>query len=89
MNPVESELLKSLTELDTAVRGMQTASPKPNLLPMFQRIDLLSRQLPANADPRLLHYLHKHSYEKARLWLLGRENENARGSCDGSTSSQA
>jgi hypothetical protein len=28
-----------------------------------------------------LHYLRKKSYEKARLWLEGRDAENARGNC--------
>jgi len=28
-----------------------------------------------------LHYLHKKSYEKARLWLEGREAENKAGNC--------
>jgi hypothetical protein len=50
---------------------------------MFDRIDELARQLPRDADPTLLHYLHKKSYEKARLFLQGREGENARGNCHG------
>jgi hypothetical protein len=41
----------------------------------------LMRQLPRDADPNLLHHLHKKSYEKARLLLEGRGVENARGSC--------
>jgi hypothetical protein len=50
---------------------------------MFSRIDDLTRQLPRESDPTLLHYLHKKSYEKARLFLQGREAENARGNCHG------
>jgi hypothetical protein len=85
MHLVESELLLALTELDTAVRGMKASPQKPDLARMFERIDGLGRQLRPDADPRLLHYVHKRSYEKARLWLLDREGENARGNCDGAT----
>ena len=74
-------ILASLVELDNAVKTMPTANPKPNLLPLFARIDELTHQLPRNADPTLLHYLHKKSYEKARLWLQDRDAENQTGNC--------
>ena len=83
MNETEQRILDSLLELERAVASMATANPKPNLLPMFARIEELTRQLPRDADPTLLHYLHKKSYEKARLFLQGRESENARGNCHG------
>ena len=83
MNETEQRILASLLELERAVASMATANPKPNLLPMFARIEELTRQLPRDADPTLLHYLHKKSYEKARLFLQGRESENARGNCHG------
>jgi len=51
------------------------------LLPLFARLDELTRQLPRHTDPQLLHYLHKKSYEKARLWLLNRDAENQAGNC--------
>jgi hypothetical protein len=41
----------------------------------------LTGQLPSNTDPALLHYLHKQSWQKARLWLQGREAENVTGTC--------
>jgi hypothetical protein len=50
-------------------------------MPLFERIDNLTRQLPKETDPSLLHYLHKKSYEKARLFLQGRDTENAEGNC--------
>jgi hypothetical protein len=78
---LENDLLKVLTQLEAAVKAMQTASPKPSLLPIFSRLDELTRQLPRNADPTLLHYLHKKSYEKARLFLVGRDAENQVGNC--------
>ncbi|MEI9865579.1 MAG: hypothetical protein WDN00_13730 [Limisphaerales bacterium] len=74
-------ILATLMELDEAVKSMPTANPKPNLLPLFARIDELTYQLPRNTDPQLLHYLHKKSYEKARLWLLDRDAENQAGNC--------
>jgi hypothetical protein len=79
--PIEINLLDALVELDEAVKSMSTANPKLNLLPIFSRIDELTKQLPRNADPTLLHYLHKKSYEKARLFLLDRDGENQIGNC--------
>ena len=83
MTEVEKDILQSLLELERAVASMPTANPKPNLLPIFARLDELTRQLPPPSDPSLRHYLHKKSYEKARLFLQGREEENARGNCHG------
>ncbi|HWC61882.1 MAG TPA: hypothetical protein VHC44_19500 [Verrucomicrobiae bacterium] len=83
MSDTERAILEALVELDAAVKSMPTANPRPNLLPMFARLDELTRQLPKNASPDLLHYLHKKSYEKARLWLEGRDAENPRGNCLG------
>ena len=74
-------ILNALIELDSAVKTMASANPKPNLLRLFTRIEELMRQLPKGSDPNLLHYLNKKSYEKARLFLQGRDAENAEGSC--------
>ena len=81
MTETEDAILQALIELDSVVKGMATAKPKPNLLPIFERIDDLALQLPRGTDPQLLHYLHKKSYEKARLFLQGRDAENVQGSC--------
>lgn len=81
MSETEQAVLEALVELDAAVKAMAAANPKPDLRPVFVRIDELTQQLPPDADPNLLHYLHKKSYEKARLFLLGREAENQRGNC--------
>ncbi len=78
---VSLKLLTLLVDLDTAVKTMPTANPKPNLMPLFAQIDELTRQLPRGTDPTLLHYLHKKSYEKARLFLQNREAENQSGNC--------
>ncbi len=77
----EKQILTALTQLDETVKTLATANPKPNLLPMFARIDELTLQLPRATDPTLLHYLHKKSYEKARLFLQGRDAENQAGNC--------
>ena len=81
MTATEGDVLQALTELERAVKSMPAANPKPNLLPLFARIDELTRQLPKDTDPTLLHYLHRKSFEKARAWLEGREAENQSGSC--------
>ena len=83
MNGTEREILENLVRLEDMVRRMKTANPKPDLLPVFGRIEELTRELPKGTDPALLHYLHKKSYEKARLYLEGRDAQNARGNCDG------
>jgi len=83
MTDLEKNLLASLTDLDRAVKSLRTANPKPDLQSLLTRIDRLTQELPRNSDPSLVHYLHKKSYEKARLFLEGRDAENARGACLG------
>jgi hypothetical protein len=78
---LEKELLAALIQLDDTVKTMAAAPVKPSLLPLFTRLDELTRRLPTTADPALLHYLHKKSYEKARLFLQGRDAENQVGNC--------
>jgi hypothetical protein len=81
MTETEKTILQTLLELEDAVRSMSTANPKPNLLPIFERLDALTASLPRGTDPNLLHYMYKRSYEKARLFLQGRDAENAEGNC--------
>lgn len=83
MTEIENHILTSLIELDRAVKSLRTANPKPELQLILARLDRLTQELPKNSDPNLLHYLHKKSYEKARLFLEGRNPENARGGCLG------
>ena len=83
MTETEKSILQTLVELDSTIKTMPTANPKPNLLPIFIRLDDLTRQLPKTASPELLHFMHKKSYEKARLLLEGRGADNARGNCLG------
>lgn len=81
MNDIEREIYDTLLALDQAVRSMATAQPKPNLIPLFTRLDELSVRLPRGGDHDLRHYLQRKSYEKARLLLEGRNAENTRGTC--------
>jgi hypothetical protein len=78
---LNKNLLKALVELEAAVQSLPAASPKPDLLPLFARIDALAKQLPRDTDPALLHYLQKKSYGKARLFLQGRDADNQAGNC--------
>jgi len=81
MTETESRILQALMELEETIRRMSAANPKPDLLPIFTRLDELTCQLPPQTDPALLHYLHKKSYQKARLYLEGRDAENQLGNC--------
>lgn len=81
MTEVEQQILQALVELDATVKSMAAMNSKPNLIPIFARLDELARRLPPNADANLLHYLRKKSYEKARLFLQGRDAENQVGNC--------
>jgi len=81
MTEQEQDILRALTDLEAAIKEMPNANPKPNLQLHFARLDELTRQLPRGTDPNLLHYLHKKSYQKARMFLEGRDAENAEGTC--------
>jgi hypothetical protein len=82
MTELEEQLLRSLMELDEAVKNMPVANPKPNLVALFGTIDGLAARLPAGTHPRLLHFLYKRSYGKALLFLQGRSEEIEKGQCD-------
>ena len=81
MTQTEAAILQTLNELDAAAKSMSGAQIKPNLLPLFERLESLAQQLPRELNPELHHYLSRKSYEKARLLLQGRDAENARGTC--------
>lgn len=86
MNDIERRLLDELLHYEDTVRRLPSLQPKPDLLAIFRRLDDLTVRLPRGTDPDLLHFLHKKSYEKARLWLQERHAEIARGGCDGTKS---
>ena len=81
MTEREHAILQTILELDAAAKRMPAARPRADLLPLFARLDELTRQLPNDTAPDLLHYLRQHSFEKARLWLQGKDEENVRGNC--------
>lgn len=83
MTETEQSILDTLLELERTIEAMPRTTPKHSLLPLFSRLDELTRALPATADPLLMHYLHKKSYQKARLFLQGCDAENQRGNCHG------
>jgi hypothetical protein len=72
MTDIETQLLQTLLQLEKAVEAMPAANPKPDVRPLFARLDELAKQLPASADPQLRHFLQRKSYEKARLFLQER-----------------
>ena len=78
---IEQTLLNALVELEQAGNSLRTANPKPDLPALFARIDEQAKKLPRGTDTTLLHYLQKKSYEKARLFLQGRDAENQVGKC--------
>ena len=81
MDSLHQNLLEKLIELETTVATIATADPKPDLMGLFQEIETLSGKLPRSTDPALLHYLQRKSYQKARLFLEGRDHENELGAC--------
>ena len=74
MTETEQAILDTLVELEAAVAQVNV-DPKPDLINIFGRLDDLTVVLPKDASPDLLHYLHKKSYQKARLFLQGQDPE--------------
>ncbi|MGA2751801.1 MAG: hypothetical protein ABSG59_23795 [Verrucomicrobiota bacterium] len=72
MTAIEGEILDTLVELEKAAAETATARPKPDLRALFARLDTLAAQLPKGTDPDLVHYLHRKSYQKARVRLQQR-----------------
>ena len=77
MTVLEKSILNKLAELEEAVKSLRTENPKPDLTPIFLQLDGMTSELPRDTDPNLLHYMNKKSYQKAMLFLQGRETENA------------
>ena len=74
MTNTEQALLHTLLELETAVAKVNE-DPKPDLMSLFNRLDELTAALPKDTSRDLLHYLHKKSFQKARLYLQGADPE--------------
>jgi hypothetical protein len=52
MTEIETNILNTLLELERTVAALPGATPKPNLLPLFIRLDELSSQLPRETTHR-------------------------------------
>jgi hypothetical protein len=72
MTDIEDQIQRALLDLENAVAQMPTANPKPDLKPIFARLDDLAGQLPPEAPRDLRHYLARKSYQKARMFLQER-----------------
>jgi hypothetical protein len=72
MTQTEREILDTLLELEQAADRMASSPTKPDLRPLFARLDTLAAHLPTDAPPDLRHYLQRKSYEKARAFLQDR-----------------
>jgi len=72
MTTMEHEILDTLLELEQTADRMASSKPKPDLRPLFARLDKLASQLPADAPADLRHYLQRKSYQKARAFLQER-----------------
>ncbi len=73
MSETEQTILLTLRSLETA------AAQRGNVVLLLSELDRLTRSLPPGSNADLLHYLHKRSYEKARLLLEGFDPES--GAC--------
>ena len=74
MTETEQAILDKLLELESAVAGVNKEA-KPDLLAVFSELDEMTLSLPKDTAPDLLHYMHKKSYQKARLFLQGKDPE--------------
>jgi hypothetical protein len=72
MTQTERDILDTLLELEQAAGRMASSAPKPDLRPLFARLDQLALQLPPDAPSDLRHYLQRKSYQKARAFLQER-----------------
>jgi hypothetical protein len=74
MTATEQEILDNLRHLERAAGAMTGANPKPDLRPIFTRLEELARRLPASTGRDLRHFLERKSYQKARALLEGRDS---------------
>jgi hypothetical protein len=74
MKTIYDSLARALVErhqaiADHAAREQNPAEHMARLKTVSEKITHLQSQLPADADPRLRHYLERCSYDKALEWL--------------------
>ena len=63
MSEIEQQLLQALLQLEKAAESMPVANPKPDLRPLFARVDELAGRLPE---------------ENLRAWFSRRSNDELR-----------
>lgn len=87
MTAAERAILDALEDLERAAAASRPrtdapipVSPTP-ILPILERLDQLTAELPPQAPAELRHFLQRKSYEKAKQFLLGRQDDIARGRC--------
>ncbi len=77
MNSLELAVFDALLELENAARGLKAGNRKGDISRLIARIEDLTHHLPPETAPELRHYLERKSYQKARLFLEGRDAERA------------
>jgi hypothetical protein len=78
----ESDLLNALLALERAAGASPNSEPRPSIPEVLAEIDRLTESLPPGTPAELRHFLQRKSYQKAALFLMGRNKENQRGRCD-------
>lgn len=81
MTTHESAILDALRELERLAALVRAGQPQPGIRPLLAQLDRLGETLDPTAPADLRHYLQRKSYEKARLFLEGRDAENTPGAC--------
>ena len=78
MEKAFADLAEALQERLAVIRDEQSRRDETKhvarLKEVSERIDKLQAALPQPVDPRLAHYLQRHSYEKALEFLEGRSD---------------
>jgi aminodeoxyfutalosine synthase len=77
----EAGLLAALTRLEQTVQARAAGDAAADVRAPLSELDRLVGALPADADPELIHYLRRRSYEKARQFLEGRVAAIEKGGC--------
>lgn len=69
MTSVETQILEAIVEMDRRIQAMKQGGGKPELLPLWRKLDALCAELPRDTHLKLIHFLENKSYERAREWI--------------------
>ena len=75
--PFEEMVREALAALESAIAAGRPPEPNPALRTALAQVDALTRQMPADVDPQLRHYLQRGSLQKAARWLDGVRDDDA------------